>query len=69
MTDSMEYRSGFETFKSNVCHSVHDMGDMDFIRFLCVFHMAPELCWFRFIRMTSGLPSPRAMSMKRIHDG
>jgi hypothetical protein len=31
MTDSMEYRSGFETFKSNVCHSVHDMGDMDFI--------------------------------------
>ena len=31
IADSMEYRSGFETFKSNVCHRVHDMGDMDFI--------------------------------------
>lgn len=29
--DAMEYRSAFETFKSNVCHMVHDMGDMDFI--------------------------------------
>ena len=31
IADSMEYRSSFETFKSNVCHMVHDMGDMDFI--------------------------------------
>lgn len=31
IVDSMEYRSSFETFKSNVCHMVHDMGDMDFI--------------------------------------
>ena len=29
--DSMEYRSSFETFKSNVCHMVHDMGDINFI--------------------------------------
>ena len=27
----MDYRSDFETFKSNVCHKVKDMGDMDFI--------------------------------------
>lgn len=26
-----EYRSSFETFKSNVCHYVKDMGDIDFI--------------------------------------
>jgi DNA-binding Xre family transcriptional regulator len=31
VTDSMEYRQSFEVFKSNVCHMVHDMGDMDFI--------------------------------------
>jgi transcriptional regulator with XRE-family HTH domain len=31
LADSMEYRHGFDTFKSNVCHRVHDMGDMDFI--------------------------------------
>ena len=29
--DSMEYRPAFETFKSNVCHSVKDMGDLDFL--------------------------------------
>jgi len=29
--DSMEYRSDFETFKSNVCHLVKNMGDMGFI--------------------------------------
>ena len=29
--DAIEYRSGFETFKSNICHQVHDMGDMEFI--------------------------------------
>ena len=29
--DAMEYRAGFEMFKSNVCHKVKDMGDMDFI--------------------------------------
>ena len=26
-----EYRSDFETFKSNTCHRVKDMGDLDFI--------------------------------------
>lgn len=26
-----EYRSSFETFKSNTCHHVKDMGDVDFI--------------------------------------
>lgn len=31
IVDAMEYRSDFETFKSNICHMVHDMGDMDFI--------------------------------------
>jgi len=28
---SAEYRQRFETYKSNVCHMVKDMGDMDFI--------------------------------------
>jgi len=31
IADSMEYRQSFETFKSNICHMVKDMGDMDFI--------------------------------------
>jgi DNA-binding Xre family transcriptional regulator len=31
IADSMEYRSNFDTFKSNVCHMVHDKGDLDFI--------------------------------------
>lgn len=26
-----EYRSAFETFKSNICHRVKDMGDVDFM--------------------------------------
>ena len=26
-----EYRASFETFKSNVCHTVKDMGDFDFL--------------------------------------
>ena len=29
--DTLEYRSAFETFKSNICHMVHDMGDINFI--------------------------------------
>ena len=29
--DAMECRAEFEVFKSNVCHLVKDMGDMDFI--------------------------------------
>jgi plasmid maintenance system antidote protein VapI len=29
--DQVEYRTAFEVFKSNVCHLVKDMGDMDFI--------------------------------------
>ena len=28
---NQEYRSSFETFKSNTCHHVKDMGDIDFI--------------------------------------
>lgn len=31
IADNMEYRSSFETFKSNVCHMVHDLGDINFI--------------------------------------
>ncbi|MDR2610580.1 MAG: helix-turn-helix transcriptional regulator [Clostridiales Family XIII bacterium] len=31
LADSMEYRQHFDTFKSNVCHVVKDMGDIDFI--------------------------------------
>ena len=31
LAESMEYRPSFDIFKSNVCHQVHDMGDMDFI--------------------------------------
>ena len=27
----MEHRSTFDIFKSNVCHQVKDMGDLDFI--------------------------------------
>lgn len=27
----LEYRSSFDVFKSNVCHQVKDMGDLDFI--------------------------------------
>ena len=29
--DNIDYRCSFETFKSNTCHHVKDMGDMDFI--------------------------------------
>lgn len=29
--DAAQYRSSFEAFKSNVCHKLQDMGDMDFI--------------------------------------
>ena len=31
MAQNVEYRSSFETFKSNICHQVKDMGDIDFI--------------------------------------
>lgn len=31
IADAMEHRRSFEVFKSNVCHMVHDRGDMDFI--------------------------------------
>jgi len=31
VASNMEYRPAFETFKSNVCHSVKDMGDLDFL--------------------------------------
>jgi transcriptional regulator with XRE-family HTH domain len=31
LTEAMEHRPAFETFKSNVCHSVKDMGDIAFL--------------------------------------
>lgn len=31
VADSVEHRTSFETFKSNICHAVKDMGDMDFL--------------------------------------
>ena len=31
VADAMEYRSSFENFKSNVCHRVKSMGDLDFL--------------------------------------
>ena len=31
VADSVDYRPAFETFKSNVCHAVKDMGDLDFL--------------------------------------
>ena len=31
LAKSMEYRQGFEAYKSTICHMVKDMGDLDFI--------------------------------------
>jgi transcriptional regulator with XRE-family HTH domain len=31
LAGSMEYRQSFDIFKSNICHQVRDMGDIDFI--------------------------------------
>jgi len=31
LEESMEYRQSFESYKSNVCHMVKDMGDIEFI--------------------------------------
>ena len=31
VANSIEHRAAFETFKSNVCHAVKDMGDLDFL--------------------------------------
>jgi plasmid maintenance system antidote protein VapI len=31
VADSVEHRASFETFKSNVCHMVKDMGDFNFL--------------------------------------
>jgi len=31
LAESMEYRQGFESYKSSVCHMVKDMGDIEFI--------------------------------------
>ena len=31
LSDDMEYRQSFEIYKSNICHMVKDMGDIDFI--------------------------------------
>lgn len=31
MAQNVEYRSSFETFKSNICHQVKDVVDIDFV--------------------------------------
>ena len=31
LSEAMEYRPAFEIFKSNICHSVKDKGDIDFL--------------------------------------
>jgi len=31
VADALEHRPNFETFKSNVCHMVKEMGDLDFL--------------------------------------
>jgi transcriptional regulator with XRE-family HTH domain len=31
LSEAMEYRPAFEIFKSNICHRVKDMGDIDFL--------------------------------------
>ncbi len=31
LAESMDYRQSFEAYKSNICHMVKDMGDIDFI--------------------------------------
>ena len=31
IVSNVEYRPSFETFKSNVCHAVKDLGDLDFL--------------------------------------
>jgi transcriptional regulator with XRE-family HTH domain len=31
VADTLEYRPAFETFKSNICHLVKDMGDTEFL--------------------------------------
>jgi hypothetical protein len=31
LADAMEYRPGFETYKSNICHQVREKSDLDFI--------------------------------------
>lgn len=64
-----EYRSTFETFKSNTCHHVKDMGDIDFmihvletdeIRFLYDKHWYPEalylLAMVDYLSRENGIP-------------
>ena len=31
LADSMEYRHGFDAYKSSICHKVKDLGDIEFI--------------------------------------
>jgi hypothetical protein len=31
LAESIEYRQSFEAYKSNICHMVKDLGDIDFI--------------------------------------
>ena len=64
-----EYRSAFETFKSNTCHHVKDMGDVDFmisvlesdqIRVLYERHWYPEalylLAMLDYLSRINGIP-------------
>ena len=64
-----EYRSTFETFKSNTCHHVKDMGDVDFmisvlesdqIRVLYERHWYPEalylLAMLDYLSRINGIP-------------
>lgn len=64
-----DYRSAFETFKSNTCHYVKDMGDLDFmirvlesneIRILYDKHWYPEalylLAMLDYLSRVNGIP-------------
>lgn len=64
-----DYRSAFETFKSNTCHHVKDMGDLDFmirvlesneIRILYDKHWYPEalylLAMLDYLSRVNGIP-------------
>lgn len=48
LLENQEYRSNFETFKSNVCHLVKDQGDLD-QKLLCMEEAIPEFKRFNII--------------------
>src|SRR5262249_28705650 len=45
------------------------IGDSEFMRFLCQVQAGPTLCWFKFMRMASGLPRVRATSTNFVQEG